>query len=85
MNDYAKEQWGDADDRILSHVKEYGGMTGYDVDGNQWTLRTYYGEDSVKGFTLITIKGVKLWYELRLKADLPPLPAIPPFPIEEGI
>ncbi len=77
MSDYAEERWGDPDDFILSQIKQYGGISGYDVSGNQWTLSTWYGEDKRDGCNLIEIKGAKLWYELRLKADLPPLPVMP--------
>lgn len=76
----AEEQWGDPDDFVINRIKQYGGMSGYDAEGNQWELRIYCGEDRKEGYILIEIKGVKLWYELRLKANLPPLPFIPPFP-----
>lgn len=76
----AEEQHGDPDNEILNQVQRYGHFSGYTEKGDQWTLSIYHEGDEAKGRELIEIKGVKVWHELRLAADLPPLPTFPSFP-----
>jgi hypothetical protein len=82
MTNDAEEQWGDADDRLLKQLKEYGHISGTTADGHMWELTLHQEGDEAKGRDLIEVKGVKVWHELRLIPPLPPLPPLP-FPPEE--
>jgi hypothetical protein len=75
----AEEQWGDPDDKLLKQLQEYGHLSGATADGGLWELTLYHEGDEANGRSLMEIKGVKMWHELRI---MPPLPYFPqlPFP-----
>jgi hypothetical protein len=73
----AEEEWGDPDDKLLKHLKTYGHLSGMIDDGGLWELTLYQDGDEAKGRSLMEIKGVKMWHELRIMPPLPPFPLLP--------